>query len=714
MMKKLQLKKRIAWLLIISMLFCGQTVPVKTEAKKAVSKPVITKVTATNNGDIKIRYKKTAKDMKCKIQVSTDKKFKKNVRTKTVRGTAKTVTLKKFQGGTYYVRMRTIRTKKKKKQYSAWSAVKKIKVSKAKKATTKKSTTAQPKVTKTPSAGMTDEDWIREWWDEIYRPTSSPRPTPSSTTDNGKDNTDTDNPSDGKDNTDTDNPSGDKKDPVSVEDGIIYLYGSDNIRYTGEEKCPEVDIYLKGSYLVKDKDYTVSYENNVNVGTATIHIQGIGDYYGEITRTFEIQKNVQNCNPSFSESEAIVGKALPIVFTRQPEGKITYTIRDVKNSKYVEDLQVAENGDVALSHSGIYRVYMDIEASDNYYSGQYDLGEIAVCDEDDPVGGFAASVYSGEGTAKTTVQGPVVENGIGSFSISYTSDTSDAWLDEHIRFEVDDATPTAYTKAFQWLGADMTAPSVKVQNSSEELRSGYEYNTISGPCVDQVATYTNKYSVSARKLTITAGIGVRVCKVKAYRDNVLYDVVYVATRPKDQDGNDLDEELYATARHKVEDKLWTDDMSNLQKLCVLADYISATTHYPGKGCTWKEKNPTFWNAFAVDGIDLFYNWYSMTTLNRIMDLQGGITTCVAVTIIQDAATDDLGLPYLYDPTTKTIADGEGVWQATGSYSSNPSQGHHVSVIYKDANEKRSFIDAQGLMTDTPCESHGCLSKVIRD
>lgn len=53
-MNKSQPKKWIAWLLIVGMLFSGQTVPAKTEAKKAVPKPVITKVTATTNGEIKI------------------------------------------------------------------------------------------------------------------------------------------------------------------------------------------------------------------------------------------------------------------------------------------------------------------------------------------------------------------------------------------------------------------------------------------------------------------------------------------------------------------------------------------------------------------------------------------------------------------------------------------------------------------------------------
>lgn len=61
-------------------------------------------------------------------------------------------------------------------------------------------------------------------------------------------------------------------------------------------------------------------------------------------------------------------------------------------------------------------------------------------------------------------------------------------------------------------------------------------------------------------------------------------------------------------------------------------------------------------------------------------------------------------PYLYDSSTKTVADGEGVWLAVGSASSNPSVSSHYSVIYKDANEHKFFVDCQGLIADTTCRA----------
>ena len=80
-----------------------------------------------------------------------------------------------------------------------------------------------------------------------------------------------------------------------------------------------------------------------------------------------------------------------------------------------------------------------------------------------------------------------------------------------------------------------------------------------------------------------------------------------------ENGKYLDEALYTKVRHKVEDRLWTDDMTNMQKLYKIANYICDTTHYPGKGCTDKDINPTFWNDFSVDGVELFYYLFDMPT-----------------------------------------------------------------------------------------------------
>ena len=54
--------------------------------------------------------------------------------------------------------------------------------------------------------------------------------------------------------------------------------------YTGSALKPAVTI----DGLVEGRDFTVDYENNVNVGTAAVTVTGIGNYEGQLTAEFEI------------------------------------------------------------------------------------------------------------------------------------------------------------------------------------------------------------------------------------------------------------------------------------------------------------------------------------------------------------------------------------------------------------------------------------------
>jgi len=59
--------------------------------------------------------------------------------------------------------------------------------------------------------------------------------------------------------------------------------------YTGSKIEPAFTVTLDGTLLTKDIDYIVShYDNNINVGTAKITIDGIGNYLGSIEAYFEI------------------------------------------------------------------------------------------------------------------------------------------------------------------------------------------------------------------------------------------------------------------------------------------------------------------------------------------------------------------------------------------------------------------------------------------
>ena len=58
-------------------------------------------------------------------------------------------------------------------------------------------------------------------------------------------------------------------------------------KYTGSAIAPKPVVKVNGSTL-SAIDYTVSYKNNINVGTATLVVTGKGNYKGTIAATSRI------------------------------------------------------------------------------------------------------------------------------------------------------------------------------------------------------------------------------------------------------------------------------------------------------------------------------------------------------------------------------------------------------------------------------------------
>ena len=66
------------------------------------------------------------------------------------------------------------------------------------------------------------------------------------------------------------------------------LYYENIQTYTGKAICPEVIIVYKGITLKEGDDYTIKYENNVNIGTGRIYIDGVEFYSGTLIKKFKI------------------------------------------------------------------------------------------------------------------------------------------------------------------------------------------------------------------------------------------------------------------------------------------------------------------------------------------------------------------------------------------------------------------------------------------
>ena len=71
--------------------------------------------------------------------------------------------------------------------------------------------------------------------------------------------------------------------------GVLSLSVSEVI-YNGKAQTPSLSVKLGGKTLAADRDYTVTYSSNTNVGTAVVTVTGIGNYSGKLTGSFRIEE----------------------------------------------------------------------------------------------------------------------------------------------------------------------------------------------------------------------------------------------------------------------------------------------------------------------------------------------------------------------------------------------------------------------------------------
>lgn len=68
---------------------------------------------------------------------------------------------------------------------------------------------------------------------------------------------------------------------VTLPNGNSYVYTPGGVK-------PKVKVTYRGAELKQNTDYTVSYQNNANVGTGTVTVTGLGCVSGTVKKTFKI------------------------------------------------------------------------------------------------------------------------------------------------------------------------------------------------------------------------------------------------------------------------------------------------------------------------------------------------------------------------------------------------------------------------------------------
>lgn len=147
--------------------------------------------------------------------------------------------------------------------------------------------------------------------------------------------------------------------PANMSKCVIML-GASSYAYDGQNKMPVASVKYGSMILVAGTDYTVSYENNKNVGTAKVVVTGKGNYTRNNSKTFIITKGTQVLNYTKTFTKAYGAKAFSLKVKRIGDGKLTYKTSNKKVAT------VNSSGKVTLKGTGKATIEVKAAETKNY------------------------------------------------------------------------------------------------------------------------------------------------------------------------------------------------------------------------------------------------------------------------------------------------------------------------------------------------------------
>jgi len=125
------------------------------------------------------------------------------------------------------------------------------------------------------------------------------------------------------------------KEYVDISTGTVSSIS--NMEYTGDAIKPSPTVKYGSTTLKKNTDYTLSYSNNENVGTATITITGTGIYKGTLKQTFKIVKADAKIETDQELYKTAINSNVVIIDTDTTGGTLTYSSSDTSLVTVNED-----------------------------------------------------------------------------------------------------------------------------------------------------------------------------------------------------------------------------------------------------------------------------------------------------------------------------------------------------------------------------------------
>ena len=197
--------------------------------------------------------------------------------------------------------------------------------------------------------------------------------------------------------------------------------------YNGSARKPKVTVQNGSTTLTAGKDYTVSYTDNTNAGTATVKVEGSGKYIGELSVTFIIEKAMPKLTfASNSVNKTTLDAAFTNKLTKTTDGTVTF-----KSSNTKVATVASTSGKVTIKGEGTATITATAAEGTNYKSGSAKY-TLTVVDGRTDISGLAVSLsetsYTYDGKAKepavTVKNGDTTLTSGTDYTVSYSDNTN--------------------------------------------------------------------------------------------------------------------------------------------------------------------------------------------------------------------------------------------------------------------------------------------------
>ena len=289
----------------------------------------------------------------------------------------------------------------------------------------------------------------------------------------------------------------------------------DTHTFDGTGKEPTVAVSYSGTELVEGTDYTVAYENNINVGTANVIVTGKGGYEGTVEKTFTI--NPKAITPTVTLSNT--------AYTYN--GKVqkpTVTVKDGENVLSSADYTVAYAS--GCTNAGSYKVTVTLKGN---YSGSATATYTIKAKAITPTVTLSKTAYTYNGK----VQKPTVTVKIGTttlaaanYTVTYASGCKNAGsykvtvtlkgnysgsVTKTFTIKAKAITPTVtLSKTTYTYNGKVQKPTVTVKNGTSKLTTASYTVTYSSGCKN-----AGTYKVTVKLKGNYSGTATKTYKIKA-------------------------------------------------------------------------------------------------------------------------------------------------------------------------------------------------------